>query len=153
MLTLGFGAVSLYDIVVIVGTLEGRLHTSQLVLYSVKLYTGLLARLSDFADGLFSLSQFEIDTFVLVGQLFGERVLQARHERLYSTDTAGSVTIWKGTFQISLSKNQTCSPMVVSERAERVTYMIGGKESLAAIVEVLIDVVFGTFWCCEIWTW
>ena len=121
MLTLGFGAVSLYDIVVIVGTLEGRLHTCELVLYSVKLYTGLLARLSDFADGLFSLSQFEIDTLVLVGQLFGERVLQARHERLFSKDITGSVTFSKGTFKSHMPRNALVQWKYLCVRKEKLT--------------------------------
>ena len=42
MLALSLSTIPLDDVVVIVGTLEGSLHASQLMLYAVQLHTSLL---------------------------------------------------------------------------------------------------------------
>ena len=82
MLALSLSTIPLDDVVVIVGTLEGSLHASQLMLYAVQLHTSLLTAHSDLTYGLFGLAKFQVDTLVLIRQLFSEGVLQARHQRL-----------------------------------------------------------------------
>ena len=83
VLALGLGAVALHDVVVVVSALESGLHARQLVLNAIQLDTGLLAGLADLADGFLALTQLQVDALVLVSQLLRQRVLQARHQRLY----------------------------------------------------------------------
>ena len=83
VLPFSFSAIPLHNVVVVVGPLEGRLHARQLMLNSVELHTGLLARLADLADGLFALAKFQVDAFVLIRKLLRQGVLQSRHEGLY----------------------------------------------------------------------
>lgn len=52
VLALGFDAVPLDDVVVVVGALEGGLHLGELVLHSIKLDTGVFARFAHFAHFL-----------------------------------------------------------------------------------------------------
>ena len=84
MLALGLSAIPLNDVVVIVCSLEGSLHAGKLMLYAVQLHTSLLTAHSDLTNRLFGLAKFQVNTLVLVRQLFGEGVLQARHQRLYT---------------------------------------------------------------------
>jgi len=70
VLAFGFDAVALNDVVVVVGALECGLHFGELVLDSVELYTGVFTRLADFTHFFFLLSKLEIDTFMLIRQLF-----------------------------------------------------------------------------------
>ena len=70
VLAFGFDAVALNDVVVVVGALECGLHFGELVLDSVELDTGVFARLADLTHFFFLLSKLEIDTFMLIRQLF-----------------------------------------------------------------------------------
>ena len=83
VLALSLRPVPLHDVVVVVGALEGSLHTGQLMLYTVQLHTSFLSAHPDLTDRLFGLAEFQIDALVLIRQLLGEGVLQARHQRLY----------------------------------------------------------------------
>jgi hypothetical protein len=82
VLFFGLGSVSLNNIVVIVGSLELGLHFGKLMLHAIKLYTGIFSLLLDLSYLLFFFSELEIDTFVLVGQLLGESILETGHQRL-----------------------------------------------------------------------
>ena len=82
VLTLSFDTVALHDVVVVVGTLESRLHLGQLVLNSVELHTSFLAALANLADFLFLFAEGQIDTLVLIRQLLSKSVLQTGHEGL-----------------------------------------------------------------------
>ena len=82
MLTLSLDTVALHDVVVVVGTLESRLHLGQLVLNSVELHTSFLAALANLADFLFLFAEGQIDTLVLIRQLLSKSVLQTGHEGL-----------------------------------------------------------------------
>lgn len=82
VLSFGLGSVPLHDVVIVMGAFECRLHAGQLVLDSIELHTGLFSRLSDLPYGLLSLAELEVDTFVLVCELLGQSVLQARHQGL-----------------------------------------------------------------------
>ena len=70
ILALSFHSVSLDDVVVVVGALECGLHFGELVLDSVELDTGVFTRLADLTHFFFLLSKLEIDTFMLIRQLF-----------------------------------------------------------------------------------
>ena len=82
MLTFCFSAITLHNIVVVMGSLEGRLHTGKLMLNAIELHTGLLARLSDLSDRFFGFTKFQVDTLMLIRQLLGQSVLQTSHEWL-----------------------------------------------------------------------
>ena len=82
MLTFCFSAITLHNIVVVMGSLEGSLHTGKLMLYAIELHTGLLARLSDLSDRFFGFTKFQVDTLMLIRQLLCQSVLQTGHERL-----------------------------------------------------------------------
>ena len=85
MLSLSLNSVSLDDIVVVVSSLEGSLHTSKLMLNSIELHTSLFSGLSDLSDLLFFLTEGEIDSLVLIRELFGESILQTGHQWLKET--------------------------------------------------------------------
>ena len=82
MLTFSLCAITLHNVVVVMGSLEGRLHTGKLMLNAIELHTGLLARLSDLSDRFFGFTKFQVDTLMLIRQLLGQSVLQTGHERL-----------------------------------------------------------------------
>ena len=92
MLALSLSSVPLDNVVVVVSALESGLHARQLMLDAVKLYTCLFTLLANLSDSLLGLTEFEIDTFVLIRELFGQRVLHTRHQRLSTKKSNRTVT-------------------------------------------------------------
>ena len=82
VLPLGFAAIALHNVVVVVRALKSCLHARQLVLHSVELHTGLLALLTNLPHSFFALAQLQIHTLVLICQLLRQSVLQASHQGL-----------------------------------------------------------------------
>ena len=79
MLLLSINAVALHDVIIVMGTLKGGLHASELVLYAVQLNTRLFTGLTDLAHLLFLFAQLKVHALVFVGQLLGQGVLKPRH--------------------------------------------------------------------------
>jgi hypothetical protein len=75
-------AVTLDDVVVIVGAFKSGLHASELMLHAIQLDTSLFTGLSDFANFFLFLAKLEVDTFVFVRQLFSQGILEPCHQRL-----------------------------------------------------------------------
>jgi hypothetical protein len=82
MLSFRFNTVPLHDVVVFMSSFEGRLHLCKLVLNAVQLDTCVFASLSDFADLLFFFTKTEINSLMLVRQLFGQSILESNHQNL-----------------------------------------------------------------------
>jgi hypothetical protein len=59
-------AVSLHDVVVVVGALKSCLHAGQLVLDAIQLNTSLFTSLTNFAHFFLLFAELQIDTFMLV---------------------------------------------------------------------------------------
>ena len=76
------GAVSLHNVVVVVGPLEGGLHAGQLMLDSIQLHTSLLSGLSDLAHFFLFLTEGEVYALMLIRELLGEGILQTGHQWL-----------------------------------------------------------------------
>jgi hypothetical protein len=85
VLLLCLHSVSLDDVVVVVGPLELSLHLCELMLNSIELNTCVFSSLLNLPNFLFLLSQLQVDSLVLVRQLFSEGVLQTGHQRLFKT--------------------------------------------------------------------
>ena len=82
MLLLGFCAVSLNNVVVVVSALELGLHLGKLMLDSIELYTSVFATLLDLTHLFLLLSEIEVHTLVLVRKLLGKSILEASHQVL-----------------------------------------------------------------------
>ena len=82
MLAFGLTSVPLNNIVVIVRPFKCGLHAGKLVLHSIELHTSLFALLADLAHGLLAFAKFQVNTLVLIRQLFRQSVLQSGHQRL-----------------------------------------------------------------------
>jgi hypothetical protein len=82
VLLLTLHLIPLNDVVVIVGSFEFGLHFGKLMLDTIELHTGFLSVFLDFTDFFFFFSELKIDSLVLVGQLFGQGILQSCHQRL-----------------------------------------------------------------------
>ena len=82
MLSLSIDTISLNNVVVVMSTLESRLHLGKLMLHTIQLNTSLFAGLSYLANFFLFLSELQVNTFVLVCQLFGKSVLQTSHQGL-----------------------------------------------------------------------
>ena len=70
MLAFGLTSVPLYNIVVIVRPFKCSLHAGKLVLHSIELHTSLFTLLADLAHGLLAFAKFQVDTLMLIRQLF-----------------------------------------------------------------------------------
>lgn len=66
MLLFSLYAVSLHDVVVVVGALKSCLHAGQLVLDAIQLNTSLFTSLTNFAHFFLLFAELQIDTFMLV---------------------------------------------------------------------------------------
>lgn len=87
VLSLSINTVSLHNVVVVMCALKSRLHLGKLMLNTVQLHTSLFAGLSDLANFFLFLSELQVNTFVLVSELFGKSVLQTRHQRLNTKES------------------------------------------------------------------
>jgi len=91
MLAFSFNSIALHNVVIVVGALEGGLHLCQLVLHSIQLDTCLFTWLANLPNFLFFLAKLQIDALVLVGELLGQGILEARHEGLKNKTLGGYI--------------------------------------------------------------
>lgn len=84
MLTFGFNAIPLDNVVVVVGAFECSLHFSELVLHSVELHTCIFSGLANFTHFFFFFAKLQVYTLMFVGQLLRERILESHHQNLKS---------------------------------------------------------------------
>jgi hypothetical protein len=82
MLPLSFSSVSHDDVEVVMGAFKLSLHFGKLMLDTIELYTCLLTVLLHSSDFIFFLTELQVNSLVLIGQLLGQSILKTSHQGL-----------------------------------------------------------------------